>query len=122
MALRPTRPAMMAALASLALAGCNDIGPTLTITGSIAAGTLIVTGKTPQDYVAGWITGMDCSSVRYEQRRPWCVPHAGPPPDPPYCTRTLGSVDCWATPPPGAPARGVADPARFAGPAGSGYP
>jgi len=98
--------------AALSLGGCN-VGPTLTITGSVTAGSLIVTGKTPEDHLAGWLTGMDCSAVRYERRRPWCVPHPGPPPETPFCTRSIGSIDCWTTPPAGAPGRGVADPGPF---------
>ena len=106
--------AMMTALAgaALPLGGCN-VGPMLTISGSVTAGSLIVTGKTPEDHLAGWLTGMDCSSVRFEQRRPWCIPHGEPPGPPPFCTRSIGSIDCWTAPPAGAPLRGVADPGPF---------
>ena len=85
----------------------------LTVSGAVHAGSLVATGKLPEDHLAGLLTGMDCSAVRYEQRRPWCIPQPGPAPQPPYCTRSLGAVDCWATPPPGA-ARGVADPPAVA--------
>ncbi|WP_237217792.1 hypothetical protein [Falsiroseomonas oryziterrae] len=102
----PRLPALIPAV--LLLAGCN-VEPL--VTGGIVAGaSLVVTGKTPLDHVAGLVTGQDCSAVRYERRGPWCVPHPGPPEPPPFCTRSLGSVDCWTDPPPGAPAQGVADP------------
>ncbi len=101
-----------ALLSAVLLAGCN-VGPTLTVAGAVHAGSLVATGKLPEDHLAGLLTGMDCSAVRYEQRRPWCIPQPGPAPQPPYCTRSLGAVDCWATPPPGA-ARGVADPPAVA--------
>ena len=95
--------------ALLALPGCAlepAIGPAAVVSGV----SLAITGKTPLDHVASLATGEDCSAVRYERRGPWCLPHPGPPPPLPYCTRSLGSVDCWTVPPPGAALRGVADP------------
>jgi hypothetical protein len=110
MARLPLPAAVMAVLLLAGpMGGCN-VGPTLTVSGAIHAGSLITTGKLPEDHLVGLLTDMDCSAVRFEQRRPWCVPHRGPAPTPPYCTRSIGSVDCWTSPPPGAPARGVADP------------
>lgn len=108
---RPPAPVLLL-FAGLVLGGCN-VGPTLTVSGAVHAGSLIVTGKLPEDHLFGWLTNQDCSAVRVERRGPWCVPHPGPPPPPPFCTRSIGSVDCWATPPPGAPLRGVADPGPF---------
>ncbi len=83
------------------LGGCAlepAIGPAMVLGGV----SLVLTGKTPVDHAAGWATGQDCSAVRWERHGPWCVPPAGPPAPQPYCTRSLGSVDCWTAPPPAA--------------------
>jgi hypothetical protein len=40
----------------------------------------------------------------------YCAPVPPPPGPPPYCTPSLGRVDCWVTPPPSIPMqRGVVD-------------
>ena len=94
-----------------ALPGCG-LEPLLGPAAVVGGAGLVLTGKTPVDHLAGWASGQDCSAVRLEQRGPWCVALAGPPPPEPYCTRSLGTVDCWTAPPPGAPRLGVADPRR----------
>jgi hypothetical protein len=102
-------------LGFLPLAGCgwsdNLIATAAvgTTTGSVAA-----IQRTPLDAVYSWWTGRDCSLVRLDQGKTYCRP-VEPPPEPPvFCTRSLGSVNCWQDPGgvPGSP-RGVAD-----GPAG----
>jgi hypothetical protein len=98
-----------ALLLILPLGGCwvdPLVGPAAVTNGAF----LVVTGKTPLDHVAGWVSGRDCSAVRVERHGPWCVAPPGPPGPPPYCTRSLGAVDCWTARPAEAPARGVADP------------
>ena len=50
------------------------------------------------DLVYSGITGRDCSVVRLDQGESYCAPVALPPKVPPYCTRSLGRVDCWAHP------------------------
>lgn len=86
----------------LLLCGCmaeSLIGPAAVVSGA----SLVVTGRTPLDHVAGWVTGLDCSAVRLERHGPWCLAPAAPPPQP-LCARTLGSVDCWLPAAPAAPA------------------
>jgi hypothetical protein len=83
------------------------LGPAAVVGGA----SLVLTGRTPVDHLASLATGADCSVVRLERREPYCAPPAGPSARQPYCTRSLGAVDCWTSPPPGAvPGRGVADP------------
>lgn len=74
----------MLALATLALSGCSS--------GTDSAGAR-------------------CSLVRVEQGRTFCAPQEPPPSPPPFCTRSLGSVDCWSNPEAlnGPAPRGVAD-------------
>jgi hypothetical protein len=103
------RKMLLPALFLLPLAGCaleSALGPAAVLGGA----SLVFTGKTPLDYFAGAATGRDCSAVRWERHGPWCVEPAPPPGPTPYCTRSLGSVDCWTARPPGAALRGVADP------------
>jgi hypothetical protein len=100
-----------ALLAVLALAGCA-LEPVLAPAAVLGGASLVFTGKTPVDHLAGWVTGQDCSAVRLETRGPWCVALAPLPGPAPFCTRSLGGVDCWTAPPPGAPRLGVADPGR----------
>jgi hypothetical protein len=98
-------------LAALALGGCTldaAIGPAAVVMGT----SLILIGKTPADVVASVVTGENCSAVHLERRQPWCLAAPGPPEPAPFCTRSLGRVDCWTVPPQGAPLRGVADPPR----------
>jgi hypothetical protein len=98
-------------LTFLPLAGC---GMTDTLSAIVGVGANVATvaaiQRTPADAVYSWWTGRDCSMVRLDEGKTYCRP-VEPPPDPPvFCTRSLGSVDCWRDPAsmPGHP-RGVAD-------------
>jgi hypothetical protein len=92
------------------LAGCD--GPGLFAFGAVNAVSLSVAGRTVPDIAVSAISGRDCSLARYDRGDSYCAPPAAQPGQQPYCTRSLGSVDCW-TRPPEAPGRaGVADPPR----------
>ena len=110
------RSLLLAMMAMLPLGGCVS-GPMMAAGAAATGGGLVATGKTPVDHVAGWVLGQDCSAVRLENRRPWCVPIPTAAAPVPYCTRTIGSVNCWTEPPPGSPQRGVADPGPYPEPA-----
>jgi hypothetical protein len=95
----------------LALAGC---GLSDTVVGPIGYGATVVSvtaiQRTPIDAVYSLLTGRDCSAVRLDAGQTYCRA-VEPKPEPPvYCTRSLGSVNCWQDPAsvPGHP-RGVAD-------------
>ena len=81
------------------LAGCGlGVGADAGI--GVAANVLAVTTihRTIPDAVVSLVTGKDCSMVRLDQGRSYCRhPHPLPRP-PPYCTRTIGEVTCWADP------------------------
>jgi hypothetical protein len=94
---------------SLTLQGCAGLA-----VASVSAGTMAVDKKLPPDYVAGWITGEDCSSLEFERNGHYCrtpeeiaAAEAAAHPAPPvyYCYRTLGVVDCTARPMRGEEAR-----------------
>jgi hypothetical protein len=108
---RKIRPPVLL-LACLSLAGCG-MEPALGPAAAVGGASIVLTGRTPVDHVASWVTGEDCSIIRLERRESWCAPPPGPPAAQPFCTRSLGSVDCWTTPPlASGPQRGVADPPR----------
>ena len=79
----------------LLLGGCDAAteGVAAVTVGSVAA-----IGRTPVDAAVSLVTGKDCSVVRLDQGKTYCRPTEPPPDAPPYCTRSLGVVDCWKDP------------------------
>ena len=61
-------------------------------------GVVPVFGRTLPDLFVSGATGRDCSMVRVEQGRSYCRDPEPPPAPPPFCTRSLGTVDCWTGP------------------------
>ena len=60
-----------------------------------------------------------CSMLRLAKGETYCKALEPPPSPPPFCTRSLGGVDCWSNPEAlnGPPVRGVADGPRTLTPA-----
>ena len=87
----------------LLLPGCEGLG----IGAAVTAGSVAVIRRTPVDAVVSVVAGRDCSVVRLDRGEGYCRPEEAPPALPPFCTRSLGKVDCWTAPLPGR--RGVAD-------------
>ncbi len=88
----------------LPLVACDPATATMVIVGSSAA-SLAHTDKTLPDHVATWVTGEDCSLLRYsEEDGPYCQPEAqvemNPAETQVVCYRTLGAIDCYDTPDP----------------------
>jgi hypothetical protein len=80
------------------LAGCEGV-----VVGMAESGVSIATiQRTTPDLVVSAVTGRDCSVVRLDRKESYCKPPELPP-RLPYCTHSLGKVDCWADPTP--PAR-----------------
>jgi hypothetical protein len=105
----------------LSVAGCNTEAA-----GSFAAANaasipvfhrsipdLAVSAVTGRDCSVA-VTGRDCSVVRLDQGKTYCRETEPPPDRPPFCTRSLGMVDCWVNPEAlnGGPPREVADGPR----------
>ena len=92
------------------LPGCEAAVP---VTGGLAAaniGSVMVIGRTLPDVVVSLVSGRDCSAVRLDQGQGYCRLPEPPPTPPPYCTRSIGRVDCWRAPPLALPLpTGVAD-------------
>lgn len=101
-------PRALGLFALALLPGCS--GPALV---GVAAGnvaSLALIQRTVPDAVVTVVSGEDCSIVNRDLGLPYCVPRPQAPPAPPFCTRSLGAVDCWERPPPAdPPRRGVAD-------------
>ncbi len=75
-----------------AVGGCADAG------WGILAGTgasIAAIHRTPMDALYSAITGRDCSVVWLDRGQTYCRPREAPPLPQPYCTRSLGGVDCW---------------------------
>jgi hypothetical protein len=81
------------------LAGC---GPDPSVLAGAAlgvtAGSVAIIQRTPFDALWSVMTAQDCSVVRLDQGKSYCRPVEPPPVVQPYCTRSLGVVDCWANP------------------------
>ena len=95
----------------LFLSGCG-LSTNLLATVVVGAnvGSVATIQRTPTDAVYSLVTGRDCSLVRLDQGKSYCRPVEPPPEPPAFCTRSLGTVNCWqdANSLPGHP-RGVAD-------------
>ncbi len=94
--------------APLPLAGCDTAS--LAIAGAASVASITLTGRGVPDILVSGLSGRDCSIVRLDRGLSYCAPVPPPPGPPPYCTPSLGRVDCWVTPPPSVPMqRGVVD-------------
>jgi len=94
----------------LSISGCAHwVEPT----GALAAADLasvVVFGRGIADIGVSAITGRNCSIVRLDRGLTYCEALETAPALGPFCTRSLGVVDCWSNPEalPGLP-REVAD-------------
>lgn len=50
------------------------------------------------DTLVSTVSGRDCSIVYLDRGQSYCRAQEPPPLPPPYCTRSLGVVDCWVNP------------------------
>jgi hypothetical protein len=86
-------------LAFLPLAGCGW-SDNLIATALVGAtvGSIATIQRTPADAVYSLLTGRDCSVVRLDQGKSYCRPMEPKPEAPAFCTRSLGTVNCWQDP------------------------
>jgi hypothetical protein len=86
-------------LSFLPLAGCGW-SDNLIATALVAAnvGSVATIQRSPPDAIYSWWTGRDCSVVRLDQGKSYCRPTEPIPPPPAFCTRSLGTVNCWQDP------------------------
>ncbi len=90
------------AVAACLLAGPVGCAPFNEAAGAFAGVEAVVAipvfGRGLGDLAYSVLSGRDCSVVRLEQGKSYCVPREGLPAPPLFCTRSLGVVDCWADP------------------------
>jgi len=77
----------------------------------IDAGVIVSTDKTLADHLVSYQTGKNCSTVRTEQGRTYCVEDEPNPVATVHCYPTLGDVTCYAEP---EPARNLEERVGFA--------
>lgn len=90
----PMRAAFPLLLALLLLGGCEATG----LYAAAEAGSVIVLGRGVGDVAVSAITGRNCSIVRLDKGQTYCEARNPQPPPQPFCTRTLGTVNCWSDP------------------------
>lgn len=100
--------ALLPLLALLALPGCD--ATSLTVGAAVNAASVMLVGRSVPDIVISGLSGRDCSIVRMDRGMSYCGPSQAAPGPPPYCTASIGRVDCWVTRPASIPMqRGVVD-------------
>jgi hypothetical protein len=86
-------------LVALLVAGCGLTPEQIaTGVGAGAIGSITIMQRSPVDALYSIVSGRDCSIVRLDQDKSYCKPVERPPEQQPYCTRSLGVVDCWRDP------------------------
>ena len=81
----------------LLLAALGGCAPAVGLVGADIA-SVAVLGRGLGDVGVSAITGRDCSVVRLDSGKTYCAPRDDTPPQQPFCTRTIGVVNCWADP------------------------
>lgn len=93
------------------LTGCSTVDgstPWSLVTAGVSAGSFIVLQRGIVDAAVSLAKGQDCSVLHLERRGEYCRTVAAVS-EPPFCTRSLGGVDCWTEYEPYGPQRPVAD-------------
>ena len=78
-----------------ALGGC---APAVVGLAAADVASVTVLGRGLGDVGVSAITGRDCSVVRLDTGKTYCAPRVDTPAPQPFCTRTIGVVNCWADP------------------------
>ncbi len=87
---------LLAAALPLGLSGCGVGGVSALAAAEVASIPVFQRGLPDMLYSA--VSGRDCSVVRLDQGKTLCRDPAPPPFRAPFCTRSLGVVDCWLNP------------------------
>ena len=89
----PARRLIVVVPLCAALLGCANAAPAAALLAAEGA-SVAVFGRGIVDIVVSAISGRDCSIVRLDKGQTYCEP-VDPPNKEPFCTRSLGVVDCW---------------------------
>ena len=82
----------------LALGGCTPPATPVVALGLADLASVATFHRGLFDLAFSGASGRDCSIVRLDRGLTYCREKEAPPAPPPYCTRSLGTVDCWADP------------------------
>ena len=82
----------------LLLGGCQAAVAPAVAVGAIEASSVAVFGRGTVDLAYSAVSGRDCSIVRLDEGKSWCTPKEDKPAPPRFCTRTLGTPECFADP------------------------
>ena len=104
--LRRTRPVPSLALACLLLLTSCTPGiwpppwaePAATAVAAADISSIVILHRGIIDTLYSAASGRDCSIVYLDRGQSYCKAQEPPPLPPPYCTRSLGVVDCWSNP------------------------
>lgn len=66
--------------------------------GGVEAASVAVFGRDIVDIGVSAVTGRDCSVVRLDRRQDYCAPREQLSQAEPFCSKTLGTVQCWVDP------------------------
>ena len=91
---------LILALLVLPLVACGDVAWTTPVgaAAGVNVASVIVLHRSVFDVIWSLASGQDGSIVRLDEGLSYCKPPEPEPPPLPYCTRTLGWVDCWSDP------------------------
>lgn len=85
-------------LATLLVASCHPAATPFVAIAAADAVSVAVFHRDGLDLAYSLATGRNCSIVRLDQGLSYCKPHDPPAPQPLFCARSLGVVDCYAEP------------------------
>lgn len=88
-----SRARHLAVVVVLVLGGCTDFG-------IFESASVMTTDKTVLDNAISLLSGKDCSTVRREAGRTYCVEDEPNPTPAIHCYKTLGEVTCYDRPDP----------------------
>ena len=89
---------MVCLLLALACVGCGNLTPAAGALAGAEVASIAVLGRGIVDLGVSAVTGKDCSLVRLDKGQTYCAPPETAPGQGPFCTRSLGVVDCWDNP------------------------
>jgi hypothetical protein len=93
------RLGLLPCILALPLLGCGPAAPIAEVgVGVASAASIPIFHRTPVDMAISAASGRDCSVVNLDRGERYCHPKERPTETQPFCTRSLGVVDCWLDP------------------------
>ncbi len=82
----------------IGLTGCAHWATPVGALAAVEVASVVVFGRGVVDIGVSAISGRDCSIVRLDRGLTYCEALETGPAPVPFCTRSLGVVDCWSDP------------------------